>query len=203
MANEPKKQPEKRTSPDDAEPPKKTEKADKKPVGSGGGKMVFWGVLAGVIVINTIVAVLVVQLIMPRPEKPKAEAAGEADSTVAQGEVLEEPAFSDPPIEAVVNIKGSDGMHFLKAVLIFSYDAKKFKELGQALTDRTPEFKNIIVDRLSARSMEDLERPNAREEIRAELKRLINKQLILGGGGKSSKEPWRIADVYINEFIIQ
>lgn len=198
MGNEPKKQPEKRTAP--AEEKEQAKKPESPRVDRG--KMIFWAALACVVIINALIAVVLVRITMPQPEKPAS--VGEADSTaVVQSEALEEPAFSDPPIEAVVNIKGPDEMHFLKAVVVFRFDAKKFKGLGQVLADRAPEFKNIIIDRLSTRSLEDLERPNAREEIRAELKRLVNKQLLIGWSVKFSKEPWRIADVYINEFIIQ
>jgi flagellar basal body-associated protein FliL len=199
MANEPKKQTEK---PAAAAPAAEGAEAQKKNAKAGGGKMVFWAVLAGMVVINAVVAVVLVKVTMPKPEKTEEQVLA-ADSTAgAAAEVVEEPAYSDPPIEAVVNIKGSEDMHFLKAVFVFSFDVKKFKDLGAVLEARTPEFKSIIIDRLSILTMEDLQRQNIRDELRSEIKRLVNKHL-QGATSAEAKETYRIAEVYINEFIIQ
>jgi len=174
---------------------------DKKP---SSGRLVFWIAISAVIILNAVVAVVLVQFTMPKPPKP-VDLSQEADSTRIVREEMEQMAFSDPPIEAIVNLKGSEGMRFLKVVLVFAYDAKKYKDLGAILTERLPELQNLVIDRLSSRSLEDIQRPNARDEIRAELKRLVNRQL-----PKSKKSMFffkkdigHVADIYINEFIIQ
>jgi flagellar basal body-associated protein FliL len=198
MANEPKKSAEKQSAAaTDADAPKSPQSPAK-----SSNKTAFWGVLAGMIVVNIIVALIFVNITIPKPEKEKEKSGHESDSSAgAHEEMVEEPGICEAPIEAVVNLKGKDGMHYLKVVIFLSYDEGKFKGLGHMLAERIPEFKSIVVDRLSAKTFEDMERPTIRDEIRAELKRLINQQL--AGGEKSKAEPVRIADVLINEFLIQ
>ncbi|MBD3390413.1 MAG: hypothetical protein GF418_00220 [Chitinivibrionales bacterium] len=193
MADEPeKKQPE-----EGAQQPEGGEK-------KGGGKIIFLSALAAVVLVNAIIAIILVQVTMPKPEK-KAEALLEEDSSRVVREQMDQVAFVDPPIEAIVNIKGTEGLRFLKAVIVLAYDGKKYKDLGALLAERHPEITNMVIERLSSRSLEDLQRPNAKEEIRAEIKRQVNKMLPKSKKSMMffSKDIGHIADVYIKEFIIQ
>jgi flagellar basal body-associated protein FliL len=193
MANEP----DRKKPAGEEEVGKKKAKTEKK---AGGGRTVFWATLAGVIALNAVVAFFLVKLTMPKPEKVVDEEAVE-DSTGILREEMEEIGFGEPSVEAVVNIKGDEGMHFLKVVLVFAYDKKRYKDLGDILKQRHPEFQSIVIERLSNRTVEELQRPTAKEEIRAELKRLVNKQILAGMAGR--KDPGHVGDVYIKEFIIQ
>ena len=166
-------------------------------------RIIFIAIVAGIIVLNAVMAFVLVRATMPKPEK-QLDALVDEDSAEAAKEEIGAIAFAEPPIEAIVNIKGSEGMRFLKTVIVLAYDAKKYGELGTLLEERNPEIKNLVIDRLSSRSLDDLQRPSARDEIRAELKRMINKSLPKAKKGLfAKKEIGHVADVYINEFIIQ
>jgi flagellar basal body-associated protein FliL len=81
---------------------------------------------------------------------------------------------ADNPIEAIVNIAGTDGERFLKAAIIFEYDDAAYPELGQELIKRAPKFKNLLIDNLSKMTLMDLTEPDAKERIRKNLLKHIN-----------------------------
>ena len=170
------------------------------------GRMVFFVVLGLVFALNAVVAFFLIQI--TRPKDPEAEMAAleAADTTGGEerGPSVKELAVSEP-IEAIVNVKGEEGMRFLKAVIVLAYDAKRHKMLGEMLAERLPEFQNLVIDELSSRSLEDLQRENSREEIRKRIKRMVNDKLPKDKPFLFlfKKKVGTISDVLIKEFIIQ
>ena len=174
---------------------------EKKDAGKSGekkpesNKMIMMGIIAGVIVINAIVAFVFIQLLKP-PNPEEVDAKMKADSlkqSVTQQTTIG--AISDPPLEAIVNIAGTDGMRFLKVVIVFEYNDKKDKKLGEELTLRNAKLKDLLIEQLSAMTLEELNEPDVRTKIRKEFMRTVNNTLPTKIG--------QISNVYINEFIIQ
>lgn len=170
--------------------PKKA--GEKKPLGN---KPIVAGIIAGVVIINAIVAFVFIQLIKP-PNPEEIEAKMKADSlkqNVAQKTTIG--AISDPPIEAIVNIAGTDGMRFLKVVMVFEYNDKKYKKLGEELIRRSAKLKDLLIEQLSAMTLEELNDADIHTQIRKEFMRTVNNTLPVKIG--------QISNVYFNEFIIQ
>ncbi len=154
----------------DEESAKKSEKTTEK-----GNRIAFVGVLIGMVLLNAVVAFILVKATSPETHQKK-EARIHADSlkkaiekATAMGATT-----ADNPIEAIVNIAGTDGERFLKAAIIFEYDDIAFPELGQELIKRAPKFKNLLIDNLSKMTLMDLTEPDAKERIRINLLKNIN-----------------------------
>ena len=167
-------------------------KGEQKPEGN---KMIMMGIITGVIVINAIVAFVFIQLLKP-PKPEDVDAKMKADS-LKQSVTVQTTigAISDPPLEAIVNIAGTEGMRFLKVVVVFEYNDKKDKKLGEELTLRDAKLKDLLIEQLSAMTLEELNEPDVRTQIRKEFMRTVNNTLPTKIG--------QISNVYIHEFIIQ
>lgn len=140
-----------------------------------GNRFAFIGILIGMVLLNAVVAFVLVKATSPESQQRK-EARIHADSlkkamekATAMGATT-----ADNPIEAVVNIAGTDGERFLKAAIIFEYDDVAYPELGQELIKRAPKFKNLLIDNLSKMTLMDLTEPDAKERIRKNLLKHIN-----------------------------
>lgn len=158
-------------------------------------KIILIGIIAGVIIINTIVAFVFIQLLKP-PNREEVEEKIKADSL--KQSITEQTtigAVTDPPLEAIVNIAGTEGMRFLKVVIVFEYNDKKDKRLGDELARRSAKLKDMLIEQLSAMTLEELSEPDVRTQIRKEFMRTVNNTLPVKIG--------QITNVYINEFIIQ
>lgn len=149
---------------------KKSEKPAEK-----GNRVAFIGILIGMVLLNAVVAFVLVKATSPVSQQ-KNEARMHADSlkkaiekSTAMGATTEE-----NPIEAIVNIAGTDGERFLKAVIIFEYDDVAYPDLGPELIKRAPKFKNLLIENLSKMTLMDLTEPDAKERIRKNLLKHIN-----------------------------
>ncbi len=163
--------------------------------GGGSSKALLFGIIGGVVVVNALVAFLLIQLLKP-PNPAKEEAKMRADSLKqAISELTSIGSISDPPIEVVVNIPGTDGLRFLKVIVVLEYDDKLYKTIGDELTLRHAKLKNMLIEQLSTMTLEEVEDPGARTRIRKEFMRAVNKTLPDKAG--------QISNVYINEFITQ
>ncbi|HEX3018863.1 MAG TPA: flagellar basal body-associated FliL family protein [Chitinispirillaceae bacterium] len=149
-------------------------KGNEKPV-SNGNRIAFIGILAAMIIINAVVAFILVKATSPETQQKK-EARVHADSLKKAMETATAmgATTAENPIEAVVNIAGTDGERFLKAAIIFEYDNVAYPELGPELDKRTPKFKNLLIDHLSKLTLMDLTEPDAKDRIRKNLLKLIN-----------------------------
>lgn len=149
-------------------------KGSEKPAEKG-NRIAFFGVLAGMVLLNAVVAFLLVRATSPESQQRK-EARIHADSLkkAVEKATAMGATTAENPIEAVVNIAGTDGERFLKAAIIFEYDDVAFPELGSELEKRAPKFKNLLIDHLSKMTLMDLTEPDAKDRIRKNLLKLIN-----------------------------
>jgi flagellar basal body-associated protein FliL len=181
----------------DAQEQKPEEQQSKDKEGGGSNKLLFWIILAGILVANSVVAAVIVMATSKNMGEGKPATEEIVDTSSAdEAPAVSMGAISDPPIEAIVNVAGTDGMRFLKVQVVFEYDEKKYKNLGAELARRAPQLKDLLIGHLSKLSLNQLKRPDAKEEIRKEVKRLVNNTLPEDDVGK-------VRDVYFNDFIIQ
>jgi len=161
---------------------------------SGGNKVIVIGIIAGVIIIEAVMLFVFFQITKPLnqnkiDEQMRADSLRQAESDQTAIGIV-----ADPPIEVIVNIAGTDGMRFLKAVLVLEYD-KKYSKLGPELTIRTAKLKDMLIEQLSAMTLEELNDVDSRIHIRNEFLRNVNNTI--------PDKLGKISNVYINEFIIQ
>lgn len=160
-----------------------------------GNKAIFFAMIAAVLVLNVVTAVIVVKMTTPKSEKD-AEAGHGTDSTKVTHETSSHiGATTEKPIEAVVNIAGTDGERFLKISVAFEYDDKTHPEMAEVLEKRAPKFQDILIDYLSKLTLIEVTEPDAKDKIRKDLLRLVNNSI--------PTEEGEIRDVYITNYIIQ
>jgi len=139
----------------------------------GGNLLLVIGIIVGVVVLQT----ALVYLIVPKQGGDKAaEAAADSLKLAAEAATKMGAVTSDAPIEAIVNIAGTDGERFLKAAILLEYNDKN-AALGLELRNRVPKFTDIFMEYLANLTMKDLEDAGARDKIRKDMLRLINNTL--------------------------
>jgi flagellar basal body-associated protein FliL len=159
----------------------------------GGNLPLVIGIIAAIVVIQT----AAVYLIVPKPVDEEAEAAKAAEDSlrrVAEAVTRMGAVTEDAPIEAIVNIAGTDGERFLKAIIILEYDESN-SQLGNELRRRAPRFRDLMINHLSALTLMEVTEPGAKDKIRKDLLRLINATLPNRMG--------EVQDVLFTTFIIQ
>ena len=145
---------------------------------SGGNKTLFIGILVTMVILNTAIAFILVRVTRPKtPEEKTSIVQADSLKKVVEQSTTMGATTSDAPVEAVVNIAGTDGERFLKAAVIFEYDDKSFPQLGSELQRRMPKFKDLLIDHLSKLTLIEVTEPDAKEKIRKDLVRLVNKSL--------------------------
>ncbi|MBN1576076.1 MAG: flagellar basal body-associated FliL family protein [Chitinispirillaceae bacterium] len=144
----------------------------------GGNKYLIIGILAGVIILNALVAFMLITVTKPK-SADEITAKTQADSlqSAAQRITSMGATTAAAPIEAIVNIAGTNGDRFLKAAIIFEYDDQEYPDLGEELARRAPRFKNLLIDHLSRLTLVDVTEPDAKEKIRKDLVRIVNATL--------------------------
>lgn len=166
-----------------------------KPSEGKNNKILFLGIIAVVIILNTVIAFVLIQATRPKDlakeqEKLRADSLKQVMETTTQmGATIEK------PIEAIVNIAGTDGERFLKASILLEYDDQKFPELGAELTKRDPKFKSILMTYLSKLTLVEVTEPDAQDRLSKDLLRLINSTIPSKTG--------EIREVMFTTFIIQ
>lgn len=161
-----------------------------------GNKFAFIGVLAGMVLLNAVIAFVLVKATSPESQEKKL-ARVQADSLKKTIEVATSmgATTAESPIEAVVNIAGTDGERFLKAAIIFEYDDVAYPELAAELEKRAPKFKNLLIDHLSKLTLMDVTEPDAKDRIRKNLLKLINSTLPAKNG--------EVREVLFTTYLIQ
>src|SRR5665647_315695 len=173
--------------------------AAEKPVkekSANGNKTLLLGLIAGVLIVNTAVAFFLVKATAPKKEitqDPK-HAADSVKQTQEHSTHVGA-TTGEKPIEATVNVAGTDGERFLKVAVAFEYDDVAYPELAAALETRAPKIKDILIDHLSKLTLIEVTEPEAKDKIRKDLLRLVNNSL--------PSEEGNIRDVYIVNYIIQ
>jgi flagellar basal body-associated protein FliL len=141
----------------------------------GSNLILVIGIIVGIVAIQAAIA----YLLIPKPVDEAAIAAKrEEDSlrVIAEAGTRMGAVTGDAPIEALVNIAGTDGERFLKATIILEYDEKNV-QLGNELRRRVPRYKDLMMSHLSTLSLVEVTEPGAQEKIRGDLLRMINATL--------------------------
>lgn len=178
-------------------------------------KLVFIGVIAGVIVLEVVLGIMFVKMTMPGPQDDL-EAKMHADSLrkVTEEATSMGATTTEMPIEVVVNIAGTDGDRFLKAAVVLEYDEPELKEkkegghggghgggekaaspLAEAIAKRMPKYKSFLIENLSKMSLIEVTAPDAKEKIRKDFLRMVNGSLPPSIG--------EVKDIFFTQFIIQ
>jgi len=175
-----------------AAPPAEGEEGEKK-----GGNLIM------VIIIIVVVVVLeaaVAYLMTPKPpsgsnEKNKEiQQVGDSLKAAAEAVTSMGAVTSDAPIDALVNIAGTDGERYLKAKIILEYDGKN-TALGTELRNRVPQFKNEFINYLANITLAEADDPGARDKISKDMLRIINAKLPAKLG--------EVKNVLFTDFVIQ
>jgi flagellar basal body-associated protein FliL len=181
-------------------------------------KMLFVGIIAGVIVIELVAGFILVKMVMPKPALD-AETEIHEDSKAVPDEHLTAmgSTTAETPVEVVVNIAGTDGERFLKAAVVLEYEdrggGEKKKEAGEgghggghgggaalspmagAIMQRLPKYKSYLIEYLSKMTISEVTAPDAKEKIRKDFIRVVNSTLPSDLG--------EVRDIYFTQFIIQ
>jgi flagellar basal body-associated protein FliL len=164
--------------------------------GATGNKFLMIGILAGVIVVNTMISFILVKVTRPPDEETKAaQAANDSLKHATELTTSMGATTAESPIEAIVNIADTDGERFIKAAIIFEYDDVKYPEFGEELARRAPKFKDLLINHLSRLTLADVTEPDAKDKIRNDLLRLVNVTLPPDGG--------EVREVLFTTYIIQ
>jgi flagellar basal body-associated protein FliL len=174
-------------------------------------KILFLALVAVVIIFNGIIAFVLVRNTISKmnPKDTEEKAAVHGDSTESGadgeggkkehakgGEEEEGGAVIEKPITVVTNIAGTDGTRFIRIEVMFGYNLKKYPKLAEEFEKVfAPKAKDALLDMLSQIPLEDLQRPDTKNELRRDLKRTVNELM--------PKKEGQVTEVYINDFIIQ
>jgi flagellar basal body-associated protein FliL len=157
-------------------------------------RLLLIGIIAGIVVFNAIIAIVLIQVTKPKdPDEATEEM--RADSLRQHSEKMSAiGAFSDN-IDAVVNIAETDGERFLKIVVKLEFDDKKYSDLAEEIEKRLPKFKSILIDQVSHLTLADLNEPDAKLKICRNFQRVVNNTL--------PPEKGEVFNVVLDEFIVQ
>lgn len=158
------------------------------------GKILLYAVVGGVILFNTIVAFVLIQATRPKDAVEKASEAKVDSLKNSQTHSVEIGAVSSP-IEAVVNIAGTNDERFLKVVVRFEYDDKKYAKLGEELKRFEPKLKDLLIELISPLTLTEINEPETKTKLRQDMLRTTNNAL--------PAEVGQFRDVFIDQFIIQ
>lgn len=159
---------------DDASDAVQDENKKKDKEESGSNKFVVIGIISVAVIINAVIALLLINATKPESTEEKIERIKNDSLKQVMEQATTMGATTADPIEAIVNIAGTEGERFLKAEVIFEYNDKEFPNLGEELVRRTPKIKDLLINHLSRLTLEDLTEPDAKDNIRKDLVRLIN-----------------------------
>jgi flagellar protein FliL len=152
--------------------------------------LVRYSIVGGILAVLAVAAIFVVtDVIAPRVRSIGQAADGTAVSKphsgkpAAPGEVFAVP-------DLVINPAGTGGRRYLKvAAAIEVHEAKAAKELEL----RKAQVRDLLIRDLSARTLEELTDPVAKEEMRTTVVAELNEILTSG----------RVANLYFTEYVVQ
>jgi flagellar basal body-associated protein FliL len=90
----------------------------------------------------------------------------------------------------VINLNEASGRHYIKTTIVFEIGQKEWVE---EVEKRIPSLADMVISTLCDKRLEDLKRPQSREEIKKE---------ILARSQKTLQSP-KIKQVYFDEFLFQ
>ncbi len=167
--------------------------ADKKPASTiAVSKFLFPGIIAGAIVVNIIIALVLIQITKPKNPVEK-EIETKADSLHQHQSRLDELGEIGEPIEAIVNITGTDGERLLKIVVRLEFPSGKGEEFVKEMKKISPRVKSFLIDIVSEMTLAELNEPSSKDKILKNLLRKIN----------ATMPKIEVLDVLLDQFIIQ
>lgn len=188
------------------EPPKPQEARPPK-----SNAMAFAGIIAGIVVLELVVGIVIVKVAMPRmPDEIEAKSRADSLHQIEAEATSMGSTTAEKPIEVLVNIANTNGDRFLKAAVVLEYEEKGPKRpakkegkeggeggspLGEAILERMPKYKSWLIENLSKLSLAEITAPEAKERIRKDFLRMVNNSLPPDLGA--------VKDVYFTQFIIQ
>ncbi|NLB63040.1 MAG: hypothetical protein GX801_02905 [Fibrobacter sp.] len=161
--------------------------------------LIMGGILLVFVVLQVVLAVFFVNML--KPEDPHLKAMQEEQQKnqetlkrqTAMGKTLEE------PIEITVNIAKTNGENYLKSSVQLEWPGED-ELLEQEINARLPKIKNIIIDILSSRTMDELLTVEGKRSVRDMIVSDVNAILPAEVNGK---EIGFVSTAYFVEFIIQ
>jgi flagellar basal body-associated protein FliL len=167
--------------------------AEKKPTSSiATSKFLFPAIIAGTIIFNIIVALVLIQMTKPKGAVEK-EAEAKADSLHQRESKYAEMGEIGDPIDAIVNITGTDGERLLKVVVRLEFPSGKGEEFVKEMKKISPRVKSLLIDILSEMTLAELNEPAAKDKILKNLLRKIN----------ATMPKVEVTNVFLDQFIIQ
>ena len=159
-------------------------------------RMLLIVIIAAIVLVQIPVMFVLISITRPKtPEEIAAVARADSLRAVVQMATIMGATTSDNPIEAIVNIAGTDNERYLKVTVLFEYDNRAHPRLGDELAIRGPRLKTILLEMLSKLTLMELNEPTSQERIRKEYLQLVNGVLPESAG--------RVSNVLLDEFIIQ
>jgi flagellar basal body-associated protein FliL len=180
----------------DKDKEKAPEAAGEKKAAKGAGvmssKILFPAIIAGTVVLNIIIALVLIQMTKPKTASEK-DAEAKADSLhVKQAKHAEMGEIGDP-IDVIVNVKGTDGERLLKVVVRLEFPGGKGEEFVKEMKKISPRIKNLLIDIVSEMTLPELNEPAAKDKV---LKTLLGKI-------HATLPKVEVDDVLLEQFIIQ
>jgi len=123
----------------------------------------------------------------------------EAKKQKAYEEAQKEADTSFGPIDITVNINGEEG-RFLKCGVQLGYSTN-FLKLGEELEARKVRIKDIIIDVMSSRSLNELMTNEGKQSVRKQIVEDVNK--ILPDKDEKGKDLGKVSRSYFDSFMIQ
>jgi flagellar basal body-associated protein FliL len=165
-----------------------------------GPNLILIGGILAVLAGNVTIGIIIYNKLTPKKEttedgKKDKHTQDKKDHHEAEGGTHVGATTADAPVEAVVNVAGTDGERFLKVAIAFEFDDITHPMLLHALEVRNPKIKDILIDYLSKLTIMEVTAPDAKEKIRKDILRLVNNLIPPSEG--------QIRDVYITNYIIQ
>ncbi len=173
---------------------KAPEAGGEKKAGPGGvpSKILFPAIIAGTIIINVIIALVLIQATKPRSTNEK-EAEAKTDSLHQMQSKHAEMGEIGDPIDAIVNVSGTDGERLLKVVVRLEFPGGKGEEFVKEMKKQSPRVRSLLIGIISEMTLAELNEPAAKDKI---CKNLLSKI-------HSTMPKVEISDVLLDQFIIQ
>jgi len=162
-------------------------------------KVMLIAIIAGAIVLNVILSLVMIQVTKPKDTTEK-EATEKVDSAKVKAEKggaagSAEVGGVTSAVEAIVNIAGTNGERFLKVVIKFGFDDKRYPKMEEEMKKLNPKIKDMLLEILAPMTLTELNEPETRGKLRKDILRAVNNGL--------PAELCQMNDVYIDQFIIQ
>lgn len=152
-------------------------------------------IVAVVILVQLIAVAFIIISVRSKGDVSKTHPQAETETTQeTPTQEFAQLSFSEP-IALLVNVKGTGGDRYFKASLIIEYNAVLYPQFSSFITTNLPRFTDIAINVLSARNINVLDNPEARNNIRVDLITEFSK-IVPEGVGK-------INNILITEWLIQ